>query len=59
MKHKKLSNGVRDLCDFAAQLAKFLNALEQCDTTGGPMAGPDSFYRGGALGVYDEPTRQA
>ena len=50
---------VINLSEFSEQLAGFLTALRQCDTTGGPLASADNFYRGGDLTVYDEPTREA
>jgi aminoglycoside phosphotransferase (APT) family kinase protein len=50
---------INDLCQFATSLAEFLVALQRCDTTGGPMAGPHNFYRGGPLTTYDAETRQA
>lgn len=50
---------ITDLPQFATALAEFLLALQQFDTTGGPMAGPDNFYRGGLLTNYDDETRQA
>lgn len=50
---------INDLCEFAEDLALFLKALQRIDTTGGPLAGPHSFYRGGDLAVYDSETRKA
>ncbi|MDQ2994999.1 MAG: aminoglycoside phosphotransferase family protein [Pseudomonadota bacterium] len=50
---------ISDLCQFATSLAEFLIALQHCDATGGPMAGPHNFYRGGPLTTYDAETRQA
>lgn len=50
---------IRDLCQFAVQLAEFLKALQQIDATNGPLAGPQSFYRGGDIAIYDAETRQA
>lgn len=47
------------LSDFAITLAKFLKALQSCNTTGGPLAGADNFYRGGSLKVYDEEAQEA
>ena len=44
---------------FAAELASFLVALHTIDAAGGPLPGPHNFYRGGALEVYDQQTRQA
>lgn len=45
--------------EFAVDLAGFLAALHRIDATGGPPAGPQNFYRGGALEVYDGQTREA
>ncbi|MDO9433152.1 MAG: aminoglycoside phosphotransferase family protein [Pseudomonadota bacterium] len=50
---------ITDHSQFAAALAKFLNALQRIDTTGGPPAGRHNFYRGGPLSTYDAETRQA
>ncbi|HEX9989061.1 MAG TPA: aminoglycoside phosphotransferase family protein [Chloroflexia bacterium] len=50
---------IADLRQFAVALARFLTALQRIDPTGGPPAGPHSFYRGGPLAVYDAETRQA
>jgi aminoglycoside phosphotransferase (APT) family kinase protein len=50
---------IRDLREFATDLAEFLAALERVDATGGPVAGPHSFFRGGALKQYDTEIRQA
>lgn len=50
---------ITSLSQFAKSLAEFLSALQQCDSTGGPVAGEHNFYRGGNLAVYDEETRQA
>lgn len=51
--------GVDDLLDFAISLAEFLIALQDIETEGAPLAGPQNFYRGGSLSVYDAETRQA
>lgn len=48
-----------DLIDLASRLAEFLTALQQIDSTGGPLAGEHSFYRGSALKQYDSETRNA
>ena len=50
---------VTDLSQFATSLGRFLIALHQCDTTGGPVPSSDNFYRGGNLGIYDAETQQA
>ncbi len=51
--------GILDLNKFATDLGTFLVALQKCDATGGPIAGPHNFYRGGSLVTYDAETRQA
>jgi aminoglycoside phosphotransferase (APT) family kinase protein len=48
---------IGDLTGFAADLAAFLAALYSIDATGGPPAGPHSFFRGGPLATYDTETR--
>jgi aminoglycoside phosphotransferase (APT) family kinase protein len=48
-----------DLQQFAITLAQFLVALQQIDTTYGPVPGAHNFFRGGSLTVYDRETRQA
>ena len=50
---------IEDLSQFATMLAKFLIALQQCDSTGGPIAGEHNFYRGGHLATYDAETKEA
>ncbi|HMQ31807.1 MAG TPA: aminoglycoside phosphotransferase family protein [Chloroflexaceae bacterium] len=50
---------IADLSAFAADLAVFLNALQQIDPAGGPPPGPHSFFRGAPLDVYDDETRRA
>ena len=50
---------VADLTQFALDLADFLAALQRIDATGGPVAGPHSFWRGGPLTTYDGETRSA
>jgi aminoglycoside phosphotransferase (APT) family kinase protein len=42
---------------FARDLAGFLTALRSADVTGGPIAGPHSFFRGGDLAVYEAEAR--
>ncbi|MBM3459692.1 MAG: aminoglycoside phosphotransferase family protein [Armatimonadetes bacterium] len=49
---------IRDLPQFAMDLGTFLTALWSVDTTGGPVAGEHSFYRGGDLAVYASEVRQ-
>lgn len=48
-----------DLGPVAITLAKFLAQLQKIDSTNGPLAGPQNFYRGGSLSVYDAEVRQA
>ncbi|GAF85907.1 unnamed protein product, partial [marine sediment metagenome] len=50
---------ISDVNLFAENLAKFLKALQQCDTTDAPVAGPVNFYRGGDLSVYNIDTKKA
>ena len=50
---------IADLDGFATALAEFLVTLQRIDATGGPIAGPHNFYRGGPLVTYDAETRQA
>jgi len=50
---------IADLREFAAELARFLTALQQIDPAGGPPPGRHNFFRGGPLAVYDAETRQA
>jgi aminoglycoside phosphotransferase (APT) family kinase protein len=50
---------IADLGAFAADLARFLAALQAAPAAGGPPAGPHSFFRGGPLATYDAETRQA
>ena len=50
---------IGDLNQFAIALAEFLIALQQCDTTGGPLPGEHNFYRGGDLAIYEAETREA
>ena len=44
---------------FARDLAAFLCSLHAVSSEGGPAPGPDNFYRGGSLAVYDSETRSA
>lgn len=43
----------------AAELAHFIITLHTIDASQGPLAGPDNFYRGGSLAVYDQEVRNA
>jgi aminoglycoside phosphotransferase (APT) family kinase protein len=49
---------VNDLSLFASDLANFLNRLRTIDAADGPSPGPDNFYRGGDLAVYDDQVRE-
>jgi aminoglycoside phosphotransferase (APT) family kinase protein len=51
------AHSVRDMNEFARNLAAFLHALWAADTTGAPEAGDHNCHRGGDLSVYDEETR--
>ena len=53
------SERVTDQVTFASDLAAFLRALYQVDSTGGPPAGLHSFHRGGPLTAYDQETHSA
>lgn len=48
------SGNLVDKMEVAEGLAKFLKELHSIDTNGGPLAGKQNFYRGGALDVYNE-----
>lgn len=48
-----------DMPLFAHDLAQFLRALQNINTTKGPAAGKHNFYRGGPLSTYDAETRAA
>jgi len=50
---------IPDMTQFATSLAEFLRALQRCDATGGPIAGPHNFFRGGPLTTYDVEVHQA
>ncbi len=50
---------IRDLDEFAATLAAFLNALGRIDAADGPAPGPHNFSRGGPPATYEEETLQA
>ncbi|MEW1928644.1 aminoglycoside phosphotransferase family protein [Streptomyces sp. NPDC088360] len=49
---------IDDMARFAVCVAEFILALQRCDTTGGPLAGEHSWYRGASLAYYDEETRR-
>ncbi|MEW2393807.1 aminoglycoside phosphotransferase family protein [Streptomyces venezuelae] len=49
---------IDDMPRFAVSVAEFLLALQRCDTTGGPLAGEHSWYRGASPAHYDDETRR-
>ncbi|WP_329104150.1 aminoglycoside phosphotransferase family protein [Micromonospora sp. NBC_01699] len=50
---------IRDLTEFATDLAGFLNTLQRVDASDGPPPGLHSAFRGGPLETYDDDTRRA
>ncbi|MCM3258211.1 aminoglycoside phosphotransferase family protein [Paenibacillus lautus] len=48
---------IRDVNEFAEDLAAFLKELQAIDASGGVPAGIQNFHRGGNLAVYDNETR--
>jgi aminoglycoside phosphotransferase (APT) family kinase protein len=50
---------IGDMPRFAADLARFLNALGRIDATGGPEPGRHNFFRGGPLATYADETHAA
>jgi aminoglycoside phosphotransferase (APT) family kinase protein len=50
---------ISNLGEFAKTLGDFLSALQSIDSTGGPLPGLHSFYRGGSSETYDSQTREA
>jgi aminoglycoside phosphotransferase (APT) family kinase protein len=53
------STQMNNLNHLAVSLAEFLSAFQAIDTSGGPLAGTHSFYRGDSLKVYDDETKGA
>lgn len=49
---------IDDMAQFAVSVAEFILALQRCDTTGGPLAGEHSWFRGASPAYYDEETRR-
>lgn len=49
---------IADFATLAEDLADFLNILQKIDATNGPRPGPENYFRGGDLAVYDSETRQ-
>lgn len=49
---------IDDMAQFAVSVAEFILALQRCDTTGGPLAGEHSWFRGASPTYYDEETRR-
>lgn len=54
-----VSANLSNLNEIAKDLATFLTAFHQIDSSGGFKPGMHSFYRGGDLKIYDPETRQA
>lgn len=52
-------DNVKDLNQFARDLAKFLKELQAIDATNGPLAGEHNFFRGASLSVYNEEIQRA
>lgn len=50
---------IADLVEFGIALADFLAALQQVDSTGGPVPGKHNWFRGGSLATYDKETHRA
>lgn len=50
---------IESLSEMAKRLAEFLLALQHIDASEGPLAGTQSFYRGGSLTHYDAQFRRA
>ncbi|MBC8093656.1 MAG: aminoglycoside phosphotransferase family protein [Pseudonocardia sp.] len=57
--HQATVERVPDPVTLAEDLTGFLNALYSIDATGGPEAGPHSFYRGASPSHWDESARTA
>ncbi|WP_329253256.1 aminoglycoside phosphotransferase family protein [Streptomyces sp. NBC_01478] len=49
---------IDDMARFASAVGEFVLALQRCDTTGGPLAGEHSWYRGASPAHYDDETRR-
>ncbi|WP_010277069.1 aminoglycoside phosphotransferase family protein [Paenibacillus senegalensis] len=50
-------SNIRDMTEFAEDLAAFLKELEAIDASQGVPAGAQNFHRGGDLTIYEEDTR--
>lgn len=50
---------LEDQAVLASDLADFLAALHRIEPAGGPLPGPDNFFRGGMLETYDAEVQQA
>jgi aminoglycoside phosphotransferase (APT) family kinase protein len=53
------SGRISSLTDFAADLARFLVALQSADPGRGPRPGTHNFFRGGSLAAYDPEVRRS
>jgi aminoglycoside phosphotransferase (APT) family kinase protein len=49
---------IDDMSQFAVSVARFIRALQRCDTADGPATGAHSWYRGASPAHYDEETRR-
>lgn len=49
---------IDDPTRFATDVARFVLALQRCDTAGAPAAGEHSWYRGASPAHYDDETRR-
>lgn len=56
---KATAQQIADPRQTAVDLAQFIQALTQIDTTGGPPPGPHNFFRGEPLTLRDTATREA
>jgi aminoglycoside phosphotransferase (APT) family kinase protein len=50
---------IGDLNRFGREVAGFLTALQKIETTGGPPAGQDNYFRGGPISVYADEARRS
>lgn len=57
--HTVTTSNIRDMKEFAVDLAAFLKELQAIDAKEGVPAGGQNFHRGGDLSVYEEDTRTA
>lgn len=48
-----------DVREFVQSLGDFLNSLRAAPAVAGPVPGPENFFRGGSLAVYDQQFHEA